>query len=103
MMTYKEKIVAHYKGREHLATWFIKALRELLEQYKKKDWLNACPLCCVGAPCEDCPCWVLLNKTCTRMEEIRDLGLMPARKAQLRYWMKSYEAGVKELIKGGEV
>ena len=105
-MTHKEKIVKHYKRKRGLAKNFLLALRLLLKAYEDEnlDYSSyTCPLCRVISICKHCPWSVLSNDNCVHITDIINSGKANQRKKQIRYWIKSYEAAVKELIKGGKV
>ena len=102
-MTHKEKIVKHYQGeKRYLAKDFLYALKVLLEQYETNDDGAECPLCLIkDIFCDSCPWTILINRKCTAKSKFRDKGQIAyqRRKAQIRRWIKSYEAAIKELSK----
>ena len=103
MISHKEKILKYYEGMESKALDYLFALEALLGRYEAMDFFSHCPLCAIDLSCEDCPRSVLMDEPCMRMKEYREAGRVPARKAQLKRWIKAYEAAVKEFRKRGKV
>ena len=97
-MTHKEMILEHYRGEKYLAERYLEALQLLLRIYKGDyNKYTACPLCCVIPKCSDCPWHVIGGGSCTSIAEILNLGLKNQRMEEIKCWIKSYEAAVKEL------
>lgn len=96
-MTYKEKIIKHYRRRRGLAEAFLLALRSLLEKYEKRDYSLPCPLCSVNAGCTNCPWHVLIHGPCDYMKYIVKRGHRNNRMKQIKRWIKAYEEALKEV------
>lgn len=99
MISHKEKILKHYEGMEGKAGEYLLALRALLEKYEEEDCFSYCPLCEIELGCDDCPWYVLAGTTCTTMDKCLAIDRVSQRKAQLKRWIKSYEAAIKKLKK----
>ena len=89
-MTYKEKVLEHYKGDTPLVESCLDNLKDLLAMYKE-DVIGTvgCPLC--RGRCLDCPWFVLTGRECLSMRKCFEQGLQNVRRRQIRSWIKTYE------------
>ncbi len=95
-MTHIDRILKYYENDKKIVKKYLIALREVLENYKEKRYgTGLCPLCRVERGCDDCPWYVVGNGYCVTMYSTAKEGRVPARKAQLKRWIKSYETALR--------